>query len=192
LVEVNKTMNRKCKECGRSEPEIKIKKGRLICGKCVYQKYKHLNNKYFRDRYRNDEEFRQKYRDKRKKYRQTGYDKEYKQRSIRHWLYNKTRRIITHANRSNHERTITLDDLCALWDRSKGKCALTGVQMTTQFGCLFSASIDRIDSNKGYIPENVQLVCKAINLAKNKNTDEEVARWLQAIREVKNLPLGLG
>lgn len=42
-------------------------------------------------------------------------------------------------------------------------CALTG----TKFESVVEASIDRIDSSKGYTPDNVQLVTNQANTAKN-------------------------
>lgn len=38
----------------------------------------------------------------------------------------------------------------------------------------WTPSLDRIDSNLGYTPENVRLVCKIFNLAKNAYSDEDV------------------
>ena len=40
-----------------------------------------------------------------------------------------------------------------------------------------NASVDRIDSNRGYVEDNVQLVCKAVNLMKNELTMDELDYW---------------
>ena len=45
----------------------------------------------------------------------------------------------------------------------------------------FCPSIDRIDSNKGYTPENIQLVVLIYNQAKNKYTHEDVLKLAQAL-----------
>lgn len=44
-----------------------------------------------------------------------------------------------------------------MWNKQKGKCALTGIPMTvTKSGRTnTNISIDRIDSNKGYTKDNV-------------------------------------
>ncbi len=68
--------------------------------------------------------------------------------------------------------TITIDDVWKLFLKQKRKCALTGWDIC--FGKdsrHTTASIDRIDSNKGYDKSNIQLLHKTVN--RNKlDTDE--------------------
>ena len=45
--------------------------------------------------------------------------------------------------------------------------------MTHRFHNLFAVSVDRIESGRGYVQGNIQLVCQAINYAKNKFTNEQ-------------------
>lgn len=45
----------------------------------------------------------------------------------------------------------------------------------------YSPSIDKIDPNKGYTKDNVQLVCWWYNLAKARYTDEEVLKLCRAV-----------
>lgn len=52
-------------------------------------------------------------------------------------------------------------------------CALSGRNLVFEIGHKNSPSIDRIDSNKGYEPSNVQIVSFVANQAKNDLTDEE-------------------
>lgn len=61
----------------------------------------------------------------------------------------------------------------SLWHIQEGRCTLTKKKMTHKFNCLFSVSVDRIDSEKGYIQGNVQLLCQGINYAKNKYSNQE-------------------
>lgn len=68
---------------------------------------------------------------------------------------------------------LTIESLMEMWEAQNGRCALTNKKMTYAFNCLFSVSIDRIDSNKGYTKDNVQLVCQGANYAKNKFTNSE-------------------
>lgn len=49
------------------------------------------------------------------------------------------------------------------------------------------ASLDRIDSSKGYIKGNVEFVCYAINLAKNSFTRDEMKEFLKEVVE----PIGV-
>lgn len=46
----------------------------------------------------------------------------------------------------------------------------------------YSPSIDRIDNNKGYTDDNIQIVCTIYNFCKNQFTDLDVKRF---IREAK-------
>lgn len=67
--------------------------------------------------------------------------------------------------------------------KQDARCAITGLEMTHKFGELDAASIDRVDSTKGYVPENVQLVCKAINLGKNTSSNEAMLTFIAKLRE---------
>jgi hypothetical protein len=64
---------------------------------------------------------------------------------------------------------------------------LVGINYSgTQY--LFSPSIDRIDSNKGYTSDNIQITSYWANLAKNKFSDEEAKSYFQsAITNIMSL-----
>lgn len=73
--------------------------------------------------------------------------------------------------RSNRKRTgnITITDVYNLWIHQDKKCALSGVIIGfNDDGNGHTCSIDRIDSKKNYLLDNIQLVHKDINLMKNK------------------------
>ena len=65
------------------------------------------------------------------------------------------------------------------FDEQDQKCAMTGIQFvyvkddrfTRQ---AFSPSLDRIDNDKGYTPENTRLVCAMYNYCRNVARDEDV------------------
>jgi hypothetical protein len=70
---------------------------------------------------------------------------------------------------------ITYDDIIKKYDNQNGNCALTGYKMThrrQELGkkrsdrYLYNISIDRIDSQKSYDCENIQLVCSIVNTIK--------------------------
>lgn len=66
-------------------------------------------------------------------------------------------------------------DLWDLWEKQQGKCAYTGLDLLVNFTSTTSysectASLDRIDSSKGYDIDNVEWVHKKINIMKNKFT----------------------
>jgi len=73
----------------------------------------------------------------------------------------------------NKEFNLTLEYLKEIWDIQKGICPYTGIQLKdwnykTKSNSLYTASLDRIDSDKGYIKGNIQFVSKNINYMKNK------------------------
>ena len=79
---------------------------------------------------------------------------------------------------------ITPEYLRGMYDAQDGKCAITGIEMTHVRGVddlSRNISIDRIDSSKGYVHGNVQLVCKIVNLMKHEQSLEELRFWCYAI-----------
>jgi hypothetical protein len=67
-----------------------------------------------------------------------------------------------------------------------GHCALSNIPINLKnnknSSSLFDASLDRIDSSKGYTKGNVQFVALGINYAKNKFSDKELLTFLIAIK----------
>lgn len=75
-----------------------------------------------------------------------------------------------------------------LWDYQNGRCRLTGVPMLLRkprggHGHL-CMSVDRIDSDGHYEPENIQLVCRFANLWKGTMAD---AVFLELVRQVRDV-----
>ena len=74
------------------------------------------------------------------------------------------------VSRKKGSEVVSADALEILWHAQKGKCALTGWDMTMELGkgsVPTNFSIDRINSDIGYEVGNVQLVCRAANVAKS-------------------------
>ena len=65
--------------------------------------------------------------------------------------------------------TITIDDVQDAWDECAGRCCLSRVKLTLGK----DASLDRVDSKKGYIKGNIQWVHKTVNLMKS-NIPQEI------------------
>ena len=80
-------------------------------------------------------------------------------------------RILTSAKKRNLPVTISHQDCWDLFQAQNGRCALTGALISFQgIGCrqnTSTASLDRIDSSKGYIKGNVQWVHKTVQTMKN-------------------------
>ena len=80
-----------------------------------------------------------------------------------------------------------------LWEQQKGICAITGLKMLEPVGYVASrvplklpktASIDRINSKKGYIRGNIQWVCVFANLAKNTFDDELIKEVFKEMKKI--------
>jgi hypothetical protein len=82
--------------------------------------------------------------------------------------------------------------MMGIYHAQDGKCALSGEQMTHITGkgrVPTNISIDRIDSSKGYVPGNVQLVCAIINCMKNEHPQEEFIKFCQKVVDKNQNPL---
>lgn len=77
-------------------------------------------------------------------------------------------RMVNGAKKRNLEVSISPEDIYNLFVKQDRKCALSGIDLT--LGIIVNksstASIDRIDSSKGYIIGNIQIVHKDINKMK--------------------------
>jgi len=78
---------------------------------------------------------------------------------------------------------ITKDYLLMLLKKQNNKCAISEINLIHDIGKPETVSIDRIDSSKGYIKGNVQLVCQFINYAKHDYSQEECKRLVAEIRK---------
>lgn len=84
------------------------------------------------------------------------------------------------------EFNISINDVADLMIKQNYKCSLTGRSISfpeigTQTN--FDASIDRIDSKKGYELDNIQLTHKVVNMIKNKYDNDF---FIEICKEVSN------
>jgi hypothetical protein len=61
-----------------------------------------------------------------------------------------------------------------------GKCQATGLNLSTITNCPYKASLDRIDSNKGYVKGNVRVVATMFNFMKQDYSDLQFAQIAKA------------
>jgi hypothetical protein len=93
-------------------------------------------------------------------------------------------RIKQSANRGRKlQFNITQQYIWDLFLKQDRKCAFTDIEIffPKQFRDVWTASLDRIDSSKGYIEGNVQWVHKDINVMKQDMSDEEFIEWCKKI-----------
>lgn len=92
--------------------------------------------------------------------------------------------VIAGAKQRNLPINITIKDAWNLFKKQKGKCALSGVDLvlpSLSKDAHKTASLDRIDSTKGYVKGNVQWIHKDINWMKNRFIQSEFVEWCRKI-----------
>lgn len=105
--------------------------------------------------------------------------------------YQEYLKVLHNTSRSKRKQTmewhISPDYLNTLWEEQEGRCKLSGVQMTHHrdgSGAKeFNASIDRIDTEQGYLPGNVQLVCYRINILRHTLSTDMFYWWIHTIHK---------
>ena len=93
------------------------------------------------------------------------------------------------------ETDLTLEFLRDIWKRQQGICPLTGWSISLPEGSskpgnnssIYRASLDRIDSSKGYIKDNVRFIAIIANYCKHSFSDDEVKLFCKAVVENNNL-----
>lgn len=93
---------------------------------------------------------------------------------------NKMRRIHKAAIHRGLEWKLTAAFLDGLFTAQEGKCALTGKPLVLDYG-KNSVSIDRINSDLGYLENNVQLVIKEANFMKQDLDENEFIEYCKLI-----------
>jgi hypothetical protein len=104
---------------------------------------------------------------------------------------NPFRYYLRNCQKRFQECNLTLEYLQQVWEQQDGFCPYSKVKLILNTHCLrhpdkrFTASLDRIDSTKGYITGNVQFTSMAINYLKNTMSHQETIEFLQLL--AKNL-----
>lgn len=99
-------------------------------------------------------------------------------------------RIKNRARRDNISCSLTIEDLQLQWDKQKGICSLSGIELTTyktgkqrtQKNC-HNASVDRVDSKKGYEVGNIEWIHKKLQEMKLDKDKKEFIRDCKEVAE---------
>lgn len=114
----------------------------------------------------------------RNRFRQRAYSVKYASKDPKTFIS----RLLLKRRYNKHQ--LSLDYLMFIYNKQKGLCALSGVEMTYQHGEGYistNMSIDRIDPQVGYIPGNVQLVCRVVNIMKYVSSTDDLLVWCKRI-----------
>lgn len=95
--------------------------------------------------------------------------------------------IKKHADRKGLEFSITMDYAWKLYIEQDRTCALSGRQLTMSPSSMergaSTASLDRIDSTKGYVVGNVQWVHLVVNDLKSNMLQAEFVQWCRDVAD---------
>lgn len=95
--------------------------------------------------------------------------------SAKFWHHNIVRSANGEKGRKEIPLEVTIENVWDLFLQQDRKCALSGIKLRfprTSGNNEWTASLDRIDSSKGYTKNNIQWVHKDINVMKNKYNNE--------------------
>ena len=98
---------------------------------------------------------------------------------MKHWS-----QIIDTAHKRNIPVKITIEQAYDAFLKQKKLCALSGIEISLDLQKnrnTGSASLDRIDSNKGYTIDNIQWVHKDLNKMKGKLEDGKFIEWCRIV-----------
>jgi len=91
---------------------------------------------------------------------------------------------------------LSLYDMWNLYKKQQGRCALSGIPLSLEGSVnqnrhkntsLRTASLDRIDSNRGYNPNNVQWVSKDINMMKQQLSQQQFIKICKQVTKYNKL-----
>lgn len=84
--------------------------------------------------------------------------------------------------------SLTVDSLVHQYHRQYGRCALSGIILThDRRGALpTNISVDRVDPEGPYSPDNIQLVCAEVNIMRRSLPLEEFLTWTRLIADTNS------
>ena len=103
-------------------------------------------------------------------------------------LYSKAKSAVKSGRRAEHvEWRITPENLLELWAEQDGRCAVSGVILTHHKDGSgtkdFNASIDRINNDRSYTPDNIRLVCYRVNIMRHALSGDMFYWWVRTIND---------
>ena len=91
------------------------------------------------------------------------------------------------CRRRDPNMNLSVEYLARIWEEQQGICPYSGIKLILNSHTRrnkdhrFTASLDRIDSSKGYIEGNVQFVSTLINFMKHTMSHEDTIEFLHLI-----------
>lgn len=97
------------------------------------------------------------------------------------------RQHLRRAKRRKYFCNLTLEEMKEVWDNQNGICIYSNVPLIPasykeENNPIYTMSLDRINSNIGYIKSNIQFISIAMNHLKHKMTHEQMLEILQILK----------
>lgn len=181
------TKNKYCSKCDSEKPLAEFNKdknrkdGKMIfCKECIVKYSKIIRKRHNQKRTEYNKKYREENRKKYNDWEKDYYNKNNKKmnRTAKKWRITNGRYKIMHlaaqsrARKKNiqYELNPEMIEICIMFQQNK--CAITGIEFNhnidENYNCRpFAPSIDRIENSKGYVLDNIQIVCNMVNKAKN-------------------------
>jgi hypothetical protein len=100
------------------------------------------------------------------------------------WFYHHVTRERFQGDRTRVPVEVTIEQIWDLFLKQERKCALTGMELTISPTAQYNdASIDRIDSSKGYVIDNIQWVHKHVNMMKRTYSQDYFIAMCKKVAE---------
>jgi hypothetical protein len=87
-------------------------------------------------------------------------------------LISRLKSLCTNAKNRSKEFSINTSNLLDVLIKQDCRCAYTKLPLLATANQFNTISLDRVDSSKGYVVGNIQLVCTAINRMKQEYSEE--------------------
>lgn len=107
--------------------------------------------------------------------------------------YTKFRWYLKNVRKRPKNYDITLEDLKYTWEKQQSVCPYTNIKLKLKthsdkalntFDNPFEfASLDRIDSSKGYTSDNIEFISVGVNYLKSNFTKEQTISFINIIKE---------
>lgn len=120
---------------------------------------------------------------KNKRYRRNNFNINQKINEMINSAKGSAKRRLNRGRKEAGVITITIDDILQILEKQKYKCVYTGVKLSWEYNNPYKASIDRIDSSKGYTSDNIQIVSFIVNQAKS-NLDDKT--FIKIVKQIYN------
>jgi transcription elongation factor Elf1 len=147
-----------------------------VCSKAAHTKWKELNKDYVLS---SAKEYREKNRDVIRSKQNEQYANLTLAQKFAHLIKDASRRKTVQC-------FITVEHLHDVWQRQEGLCAYTKLPLSSEAHQLSTVSLDRIDSDKDYTVDNIQLVCVPVNRMKLDYTEDQFIQLCKLVAQNSN------